>query len=215
MKSINLTILNQISINKVIAILLHNNCHQIKPIEVSDFAIINQPNLNSIKENKERWKLFTNKFWLFNRFIPHCDWFECQLNFPECLTFIEIINEESWFPKLQAVNRLATNMDYSFMQNDIHKLKITQLLEKGIEEFVNEKHLVLLGKYDSDNLSLLDGNHRFLALYEAYKLNRVKNLNVNAIVGFTYGNCRWMGDQDNWEERPANSNEKRFVLNIW
>ncbi len=211
----NLTILNQISLNRVIAILLHNNCHQVKSFEVSDFSIIDQPNLKSVKENRERWKLFTNKFWLFNRFIPHCDWFECQLDFPECLTFIEIINEESWFPKLPVSNRLVTNLDYSLAKNDNHKLKIALLLEDGIEKFINENFLVLLGKYDCDNLSLLDGNHRFLALYEAYKLNRITNLKVNVIVGFTYGNCRWMGDQDSWYERPANPNEKRFVLNIW
>lgn len=215
MKNENLTILNQVSINKVIAIFLLNNRHQIKQFEVSTFTIIDQPNLNNINENRERWTLFSNKFWLFNRFIPHCDWFECQLKFPECLSFIEIINEESWFPKLPVENRLLTNLDYSFVKNDNHNIKITQLLENGIEEFINEKQLVLLGKYDCDNISILDGNHRFSALYEAFKLNRVMNLNLNVIVGFTYGNCRWMGDQDNWEERPTSSNEKRYVLNIW
>jgi len=116
---------------------------------------------------------------------------------------------------LPVANRLASNLDYSLIKNDNHKLKIGQLLENGIEEFINEKSLVLLGKYDCNNLSLLDGNHRFLALNEAHKLNRVANLKVNVIVGFTYGNCRWIGDQDNWEERPANLNEKRYILNIW
>jgi len=215
MKNENLVILNQISINNVIANLLHNNKHQIDSSEISDFSVIISPNLNSNTENKERWNLFTHKFWLFNRYIPHCDWFECQLKFPECLDFVEIINEESWFIKLPVANRLVTNLDYSTVPDINHKYKIKQLLDNGIEEFIHKKNLVLIGKYDYDKISLLDGNHRLLALYEAYKLNRVKNFNIKAIVGFTYGNCRWFGDQDKWEERPTSTNEKRYVLNIW
>ena len=215
MKSKYLNIQNQISINAVIAVLLGNNRHQIKSMEVSDFAVIDSPNLESIEENRERWSIFGKKYWAFYRFIPHCDWFICQLNFPECLDFTELINEASWFAKLPAENRLVTNLDDSSIQIDNHKAKITEFLNNGIEEFINEKKLVLLGKYDCDNLSILDGNHRFAALYEAYKLQRVKNLKVNAIVGLTYGNCRWFGDKEIWEERPSNPNEKRYVLNIW
>jgi hypothetical protein len=215
MKNENLVIQNQISINNFIASLLHNNKHQIDPSEISDFSVIENPNLNSNIENKERWNLFNHKFWLFNRFIPHCDYFECKLKFPECMDFVEIINEESWFQKLPVENRLATDLDYSSFPNSYHKLKILQLLESGIENFINEKTLVLIGKYDNNKISLLDGNHRFLALYEAFKQKRVKNIEIKAIVGFTYGNCRWIGDQDKWEERPSYQNNKRYVLNIW
>jgi|GEM_PF-3561680 len=207
--------LKQITINKVIAELLSNNRYHINQNEISAFSIIDLPNLDSSIENKERWSLFRDKYWLFNRFIPHCDWFECQLKFPDCLDYIEIINEESWFQKMPPTNRLVKQVNYDYCINDKHKYKIEKYIKNGIEDFINEKYLILIGKYDSETLTILDGNHRFLALYESFKLNKVNTMNIKVIVGLTYGNCRWFGDEDKWEERPSNTNNKRYILNIW
>lgn len=207
--------IKQISINQFVANFLNNNHHQILESELSSFSLIDSPDLESIAENKERWTIFKEKYWLFNRFLPHCDWFECELVFPDCVDSIEIINEESWFDKLPVQSRLANTINCETMPNEKHKVKVDALTNKGIENFINEKHLILIGKYDNNTLSLIDGNHRFLALNQAYKLNRITNIKIKCIVGLSFGNCRWLGDSVEWEERPAKSNEKRYVLNIW
>ena len=215
MNNNHIKIIQQISLNRFVAEFLNNNRHQIASSELSNFSIVDNPDCENIQDNKERWVLFKNKFWLFNRFLPHCDWYKCEISFPECLSFVEIINEESWFQELPSSRRLASEIDYNVMQNATHKMKVDELENVGIEKFINDKHLILIGKFDTDKISLIDGNHRFLALHEAYKLHRFVNLKIHVIIGFSFGNCRWMGDQDNWEERPTNSNEKRYVLNVW
>lgn len=206
---------SQTSLSSMIAAFLLNNRHQITESEVSDYLIIDQPDINNPVENKERWIIFKNKFWLFSRFLPPCDWFECQIIAPQCFQFIEIINEVSWFHDVPATNRLVTNLSFISTEQQKHKAKIDTLIEHGIENFINQKTLILIGKYDSDKLSLIDGNHRFAAIYKALEASESVQFSLNAIIGLTYGNCRWMGDTDIWEERPSLREEKRYVLNIW
>ena len=215
MKKNQINVIQQVSINRFVAEFLNNNRHQITDDELSNLRLVDNPDFENIQDNKERWILFKNKFWLFNRFLPHCDWYKCELSFPECLSFVEIINEESWFQGFPSLRRLASEIDYNIIPSAAHKMKIDGLVNVGIEKFINDKHLILIGKFDNNKLSLIDGNHRFLALHEAYKLHRFANLKIHVIIGFSFGNSRWMGDQDNWEERPSISNEKRYVLNIW
>ncbi len=202
----------QVSINRMIAEYLNNNIHKFS--NSSHLDIIKKPNLENTLENETRWNLF-NQFWLFNRFIPHCDWFVCDLSFPDCLNHIEIISEESWFNNPQKANRLSIKLDFNTVPDKTHKIKIDELVKNGIEQFINEKCLILVGKYNQNTLSLIDGNHRFLALYEASKQKRVENFKFKIIVGLTYGNCRWLGDYEKWEERPSKENEKRYILNTW
>lgn len=204
--------LQQVSINKMIAEYLKNNIHKFD--DSIHFEIIRKPNLEDFTENQIRWNLF-NQFWLFNRFIPHCDWYECDLLFPECLEHIKIICEASWFSNPKEHDRLVSKLNVNKIPDTNHNLKIIEFLENGIEHFINNKRLILIGKYNEDTLTLLDGNHRFVALNEAFKQNRFERLNIKIIVGLTYGNCRWIGDDEKWEERPSQGNEKRYVLNIW
>jgi hypothetical protein len=204
--------IQQVSINKMIAEYLNCNIHKFS--NSSHLDIIRKPNLENTSENEIRWSLF-NQFWLFNRFIPHCDWFECDLLFPECLNQIEIISEESWFENPREENRLSIKLDFNSIQDKTHKIKIDEFVNKGIEQSINEKRLILIGKYNQNTISLIDGNHRFMALYEAHKQNHIESFKIKIIVGFTFGNCRWLGDYEKWEERPAKENEKRYILNTW
>ena len=202
----------QVSINKMIAEYLKNSVDEFPdPLYLN---IIINPNLESIIENETRWNLF-NEFWLFNRFIPHCDWFECDLLFPECTNYIEVISEESWFENPREENRLSINIDLNSLPDKTHKAKIDEFVKSEVEQFINEKYLILIGKYNQNTLSLIDGNHRFLALCEAYKQKRIENFKIKIIVGLTFGNCRWLGDYEKWEERPTKETEKRYILNTW
>jgi len=204
--------IQQVSINKMIAECLNSNIHKFSNSSYLD--IIRKPNLESTSENEIRWNLF-NQFWLFNRFIPHCDWFECDLLFPECLNHIEIISEESWFENPREENRLSIKLDFNSVPDKKHKIKIDEFVNKGLEQIINEKRLILIGKYNQNTISLIDGNHRFMALCEEYKQKRIENFKIKIIVGFTFGNCRWLGDYEKWEERPSKENEKRYILNTW
>jgi len=204
--------IKQVSINRMIAEYLISNIHKFSNSSCLD--IIRKPNLESTSENEIRWNLF-NQFWLFNRFIPHCDWFECDLLFPECLNHIEIISEESWFENPREEIRLSMKLDFNSVPDKTHKIKIDEFVNKGLEQTINEKRLILIGKYNQNTISLIDGNHRFMAFYEEYKQKRIENFKIKIIVGFTFGNCRWLGDYEKWEERPSKENEKRYILNTW
>lgn len=203
--------IQQVSINKMIAEYLLNNIHKLPNSLNKD--IIKIPNIENNLENEIRWNLF-NEFWLFNRFIPHCDWFECDLLIPNCLNQIEIISEESWFNNPKEEDRLSIKLDLNSLPDIEHKVKIDDY-SNNIDHFINEKKLILIGKYNQNTLTIIDGNHRFLALNEAYKLNRFESFKIKVIVGFTFGKCRWLGDYEKWEERPSKTNDKRYILNIW
>lgn len=204
--------IQQISINKMIAEYLSSNSHKFS--NDSNLDIIKTPNLENVSENEVRWNLF-NHYWLFNRFFPHCDWFECDLLFPECLNHVEVISEESWYKNPKEENRVSFELDYNLVPDKMHKIKVDNFVKNNIEQFINDKRLILIGKYNQDNLTLIDGNHRFLALYEAHKNKKIENFSIKIILGFTYGNCRWLGDYEKWEARPAKENESRYILNIW
>ena len=47
------------------------------------------------------------------------------------------------------------------------------------------------------------------------KQKRIENFKIKIIVGLTFGNCRWLGDYEKWEERPTKETEKRYILNTW
>lgn len=180
---------------------------------LSEFLTDNNP--KSLKYACLNWSGEYLTAWLFNRFIPHCDWFECDLLFPECLNHIEIISEESWFQNPRDKIRLSIKLDFNSVPEKTHKLKIDEFVNKSLGQAINEKRLILIGKYIQNTISLIDGNHRFTALYEEYKQNLIENVKIKIIVGFTFGNFRWLGDYEKWEERPSKENEKRYILNIW
>jgi hypothetical protein len=215
MNNNHIRLISQVSINRMISEFLKNNRSEFSESEISSKKIFENPDLLNLNENKERWNLFKNKYWLFNRFIPHCDWYECEILIPESFSFVKIINEISWFDNIPTQSRLVKDLNSEKFNQSEHKIKIEAFKNEGIETFIYENYLILIGKYDSEELSLIDGNHRFAALYESSKLNSIKNMRLKVIIGLTYGNCRWLGDTEIWEKRPSKGNEERYVLNIW
>ena len=137
-----LRIVEQVSINKMIAEFLRNNLHQIKKEDVTNFKILEQPDIKDIKENKLRWNLFSDKFWLFVRFLPQCDWFECEITLPESFKNIRIIEEESWKNNLFSGEHLVENINIEKFEEDNHFLKINQFFQNNIEKFINEKYII-------------------------------------------------------------------------
>ncbi|QRO00683.1 hypothetical protein JRI60_17440 [Archangium violaceum] len=76
--------------------------------------------------------------------------------------------------------------------------------------------VVLFGHQATGPLTLLDGNHRMLALAHRLATGSGPLAPFRAFVGLSQGPCRWHGDPVEWIERPGREpGERRFILKVW
>ena len=164
---------------------------------------------------KARYDQFVSYGDLFLRFIPHCDWFEVRFD-ATWFSKVRLIDESSWKHESSGGERLlAKRTDLTTLPQE-HLDRINQLrLRKNLGDLLDRK-AVLFGHSPSDEWSILDGNHRLLALACQHLIDKCPLDEFSIFVGFSFGPCRWHGDPVVWQERPERTaGERRYVLKTW
>ncbi len=152
---------------------------------------------------------------LFLRFIPACDWFEVRFD-PAWFTSLKLIEEESWnHGAVGGERRLAKRTDLSSL-HEPHRVRVERLFAHPALPALLDRQAILFGHSPLDEWSILDGNHRLLALACQHQLAASPIAPFSIFVGISFGPCRWHGDPVVWQERPERTpGEKRYVLKVW
>jgi hypothetical protein len=162
----------------------------------------------------ERYRELVDRSWLFLRFLPPCDWFRVRVDFPEDLPALRVIAEESWFAEPRTADRRLSTVEKQLATGSPHDQRIGQW-EHTRDVAHLERRITLFGRDRAGPFSILDGNHRLLALARRLRLAGSDPCSFDVHIGLSYGPCRWHGDPVRWEERPERLGERRFVLRVW
>jgi hypothetical protein len=160
------------------------------------------------------YKIFIKRSFLFLRHLPHCDWTKKTVSWPNLKRQFRnwhIINEESW--KLSMNKNINESLSLPHRHNiRVNKIK-KSILENGIKRNIT---FVIFTHGVGDYYSIIDGNHRSLALLKASKFKNLNKFKFTIITGKSPGNCRWHGDKIKWVKRPLSGNiSGRYILDIW
>jgi hypothetical protein len=165
---------------------------------------------------EERYRTFVEHSYLFTRFIPACDWFRVVLSRVDEVLALRLIHEESWSHAPVGEEReLGRRADLSQLPV-AHAERVRQLARcVDVRTLVHER-VVLFGHHADGPLTILDGNHRLLALANRLVSRQEPMAPFHAFVGLSHGPCRWHGDPVDWVERPGRTQgERRFILKVW
>jgi hypothetical protein len=165
---------------------------------------------------QERYQYLVDHGYLFLRFIPPCDWFRVAFTQPEQVLALRLIDEESWVHTLaQGARELGVRADLTRVTAP-HSERVRELVGHADLTSLVEGRVVLFGHQAAGPLTILDGNHRLLALAHRLSLGGERLTPFHAFVGLSHGPCRWHGDPVEWVERPARvPGERRFILKVW
>lgn len=174
------------------------------------FGLNRKKNTNSSGD----YKIFVKKSFLFLRHLPHCDWTKKSVSWLTLKRLFKnwhIINEESW------ESSMNKNINESPSLPHRHNIRVNNIknsiLENGIKRNIT---FVIFTHGAGDYYSIIDGNHRSLALLKASKIKNFKKFKFTIITGKSLGNCRWHGDKIKWVKRPLSGNiNGRYILDIW
>ena len=162
---------------------------------------------------QERYQTLVDRAWLFLRFLPACDWFRVRIELPEDQPSLLVIAEESWFSEPRTADRRLALVAKQLATDSPHGRRIERWEhEVGVAHL--DRRITLFGRDRDGPFSILDGNHRLLALARRMR-DGGHSLAFDAHVGVSYGPCRWHGDPFRWEERPERLGERRYVLRVW
>lgn len=162
-----------------------------------------------------RQSIIKNRGFLFLRHLPHCDWHSRTVGFRRLLAMMKrwnVITEASW--------RKASGMPVVTAASstpDVHLRKVRRLAasftRRGVMEDVS---FILFTHGFPDTMTLLDGNHRALALLLAEGAISLRSARFRVIVGASASPCRYHGDDQRWLKRPlAGRPPGRYILDIW
>jgi len=165
---------------------------------------------------EERYRQLVENGYLFLRFIPLCDWFRVEFTRPEELLALRLIQEESWEHALAGGERTLGARADLFRVSPPHAARVRSLAGHAQLEALVDRRVVLFGHHPREPVSILDGNHRLLALAHRLVSGGRPMTGFQAFVGLSQGPCRWHGDPEEWVERPGRSpGERRFILKVW
>lgn len=162
-----------------------------------------------------RYRLLVERGQLFLRFLPHCDWFHGVLATPEALAQIQLIAEESWFPEPERADRRLGHWATLDGLSEAHRARVDAMIGSGFDSMQTQRRVTLFGHHKNGPFSIIDGNHRLLALAHEVMCRGRDFAPVSVHVGLSQGPCRWHGDRVVWEERPEFDGKNRFVLKVW
>ena len=164
---------------------------------------------------QERYEQMTKEGGLFLRFLPHCDWYEVVFDVAWFCRVL-VIDEASWkHESVGGKRRLADRTELGALPHD-HRARVEQLRSYPQLESLLDRKATLFGHSPAGDWSILDGNHRLLALASLHLRDGRPVKPFSIFVGVSHGPCRWHGDPVEWQERPERSpGEKRYILKIW
>ncbi len=163
----------------------------------------------------ERYSALVERSWLFLRFLPPCDWYRVRIEAPRDLGDLRVIAEESWFSDPSRADRDLRSVTASLAPGSQHYARVAAW-ESALDLTALDRRVTLFGRSREGPFTILDGNHRLLALTRRVGRAGVEPTGFDAYVGLSFGNCRWHGDVVRWEERPPRHGEgRRYVLRVW
>lgn len=196
----------QIVFDEVIAGMLSAQCFGGKSL----------PRTVSVPASSEaRYQELVDRGYLFLRFLPQCDWYNARLASPDDLGRLRLIAEESWFSEASAADRSLASWAALDTLPDSHCQRVRRLLSEGLQVECMQRHITLFGRSPEGPFTILDGNHRMLALAHNVLAQRMPMEPLDVHLGLSFGPCRWHGDPVMWEERPPHDGKTRFVLRTW
>jgi hypothetical protein len=172
------------------------------------------PQVDLADSPQARYRALVDQSWLFLRFLPPCDWYRVRIEGIEDLSSVRVIAEESWFPEPATADRGLQAVAQTLDLGCSHGRRVADL-ERSIGTSHLDRRITLLGRERAGPFSILDGNHRLLALTRQLMANAATPCAFDVHVGLSYGPCRWNGDVVHWEERPPREGGRRFVLRVW
>jgi hypothetical protein len=193
----------RLHVSEVLEVFGRHGCFGLDPAWLS-----RQPRAIRLSDIKKRG-------FLFLRHLPHCDWHSQSVGLRHLRGLIKrwkIITEASWrksagMPVItaaasapQAHLRRASRLASSFIR-------------LGVVEDVT---FILFTHGGQDSLTLLDGNHRALALQLAGEAASLRRARFRVIVGTSTSACSLHGDVQRWVKRPlAGQAPGRYILDVW
>lgn len=165
--------------------------------------------------SEARYQELVDRGYLFLRFLPQCDWYNARLASPDDLGRLRLIAEESWFSEASAADRSLATWAALDTLPDSHCQRVRRLLSEGLQVECMQRRITLFGRSPEGPFTILDGNHRMLALAHNVLAQRMPMEPLDVHLGLSFGPCRWHGDPVMWEERPPHDGKTRFVLRTW
>jgi hypothetical protein len=165
---------------------------------------------------RERYQALVEHAYLYLRFIPMCDWFRVRFTRQDTVLALRLIEEESWeHARADGERRLGARADLARLPAH-HAERTHELAGHANLPSLLDGRVVLFGHQAEGPLTILDGNHRLLALAHRHVVRRERLAPFHAYVGLSSGPCRWHGDPVEWVERPGLApGERRFILKVW
>jgi len=180
------------------------------------FSPVKSEGCHVIPDNPEaRYRLLVERGWLFLRFLPTCDWVRAVIGNSTDLEQLHLICEESWFQEPRAAERHVGRWVGLNSLPPPKRRRVESLLEAGLRPDSIHRRITLFGHSLSGPFTILDGNHRILALAHDCRFRGRSFEPFEVHVGLSFGPCRWHGDPMTWEERPELDGQRRFVLRVW
>ena len=190
-------------VSEVLEVLGRQGCFGINPDRIS--AQSRDRRLNAIKK----------RGFLFLRHLPHCDWrsqFVGLRRLRGLMKRWDVITEASW--------RKAASMPVVAVATSVpgkHLRKVRRLARSFTQSGVVEDVTFILFTHGGrDRLTLLDGNHRALALQLTGDAASLRRARVRVIVGKSTSRCLFHGEGQRWVRRPlAGRPPGRYILDVW
>lgn len=190
-------------ISEVLEVLGRQGCFGFNPARVSRQSRVRR--LNDIKK----------RGFLFLRHLPHCDWHSQVVGLQRLRGLMKqwnVITEASWGKVAgMPVVTAATSVPRK------HLRKVSRLAASFIRSgVVEDVSFVLFTHGGLNRLTLLDGNHRALALQLAGDAASLRRTRFRVIVGTSTSPCLFHGEVQRWVRRPlAGRPPGRYILDIW
>lgn len=190
-------------ISKVLEVLGRQGCFGFNPARVSRQSRVRR--LNDIKKCG----------FLFLRHLPHCDWHSQVVGLRRLRGLMKqwnVITEASWRKAAgMPVVAAATSAPGKHLRKVSHLA--ASFIRSGVVEDIS---FVLFTHGGQDRLTLLDGNHRALALQLAGDAASLRRARFRVIVGTSTSPCLFHGEVQRWVRRPlAGRPPGRYILDIW
>jgi hypothetical protein len=192
-----------VHVSEVLEVLGRQGCFGTNPARCSGQS--RDRRLNDIKK----------RGFLFLRHLPHCDWRSQVVGLRRLRGLMkqwDVITETSW---RKAAGMPVVAAATSAPGKHLRKARrlATSFARSGVVEDVT---FILFTHGGRDRLTLLDGNHRALALQltgDAASLHRAR---FRVIVGTSTSPCLFHGERQRWVRRPlAGRPSGRYILDIW
>ena len=166
--------------------------------------------------SRERYRALVDHAYLFLRFIPPCDWFRVCFTREDQVLALRLIDEETWEHALAGGERTLGGRAELTRVPLHHTERVRDLAGQPELMGVLDDRVVLFGHDAEGPLTILDGNHRLLALAHRLVVGGESLSPFHAFVGLSHGPCRWHGDPVEWVERPGLApGVRRFILKVW